>query len=395
MALLGPRQVGKTTLAHAAATACEAQGLSTLYLDAESASDRLRLADPEDFLLRHDDRLVILDEIHRLPGIFQTLRGLIDRGIRRGRDAGRFLLLGSASESLLRQSGESLAGRVAYLELAPFDPLEIDTSGAANLDVTAGRVGAAREPNGGEALDRLWVRGGFPRSFLARSDEASRIWRQNLIRTYLERDIPEFGLRVPAETLRRLWTMLAHHHGSPLNLSNIARGLDVSSVTVSRHLDLFTDLLLVRRLAPWSANVRKRLIRTPKVYLRDTGLLHALLGLGDLDELLGNPIVGSSYEGFVIESLINAAPEGAEAFFYRTVVGAEIDLLLRLPGRRLYAIEVKRSLAPRLKSGFHIACADVAPTHRFVVYPGRERYALGQGVTVVSLPDLCREIANL
>ena len=257
VALLGPRQAGKTTLAESIAARSLA-GSETVYLDLEAPADRARLADPAHYLAAHEDKLVILDEIQRAPELFQTLRGLIDSGRRRDRRAGRFLLLGSASIDLLRQSGETLAGRIAYVELGPLDILE------------------AGEAEG----EKLWIRGGFPDSFLAGSDEASAVWRENFIRTYLERDIPQLGPRIPAETLRRFWTMLAHAQGGLHNAAQFARGLAVDGKTVARYLDLMVDLLLVRRLPPYHANIRKRLVKSPKVYVRDSGIVHALLAPG-------------------------------------------------------------------------------------------------------------------
>jgi len=366
VALLGPRQVGKTTLALALAETRPA-----VYLDLESAADRAKLSDPESYLAQHADKLVILDEIQRTPQLFASLRGLIDAGRRRGQGKGRFLVLGSASIDLLKQSSESLAGRIRYLELAPFD---------------AGEVEAKR-------LDSLWLRGGFPESLLAASDAASLRWRMDFIRTYLERDIPQLGPRIPAETLRRFWTMLAHQQGGLLNAAALARSLAVDGKTIAAYLDLLVDLLLVRRLTPWHGNVRKRLVKSPKVYVRDSGLVHALLRIGDREALLAHPVVGGSWEGLAIESLIAAAPNGTEAFFFRTGAGAEIDLLLNLPGKRApWAIEVKRGLAPRIERGFHLACDDVRPARRLVVYGGTERFPIAEGVEAVSLRDLCLEL---
>ena len=349
LALLGPRQVGKTTLARAIA----AESRDCLYLDLENPGDAARLADPGRYLELHADRLVILDEIQRMPDLFRVLRGQIDERRRRGRRSRHFLLLGSASDALLRQSSESLAGRILYTELPGLDALEVEAE-----------------------HESLWTRGGFPDSLTARSDAASARWRLNFVRTYLERDIPQFGVRVPAETLRRFWTMLGHRQGGLLNASELARSLDVSVPTVTRYVDLLSDLMLVRRLPPWFANLGKRLVKTPKVYIRDSGILHSLLGLGTLDQVLSHPVTGASWEGFVIENLIAAAPFGSDAWFYRTRAGAEIDLLLHLPDRRLWAVEVKRSTAPRAGKGFEIAASDIGADERFVVYPGREPFPL-------------------
>lgn len=361
VALLGPRQVGKTTLSLALAGQ-----RPSIYLDLESDADRAKLADPELYLGSHQDKLVILDEVHRLPGLFANLRGLIDQGRRQGLRSGRFLLLGSASLDLLKQSGETLAGRIAYLELCPIDASE----------VTA------------EQRDALWVRGGFPDSLLAADENLSLLWRRDFIRTYLERDIPQLGPRIPAETLRRFWTMLAHHQGGLLNAAQFARSLGVDGKTVAAYLDLMVDLLLVRRLAPWHRNVGKRLVKSPKVYVRDSGLLHALLGLSDRESLLGHPIVGASWEGFIIETLLAAAPDGVEPSFYRTAAGAEIDLLLNFPDGRSWGVEIKRGLAPKLERGFHQACADLRPERRFVVYAGNERFPLSEGIEAIGLTEM-------
>jgi predicted AAA+ superfamily ATPase len=368
VALLGPRQVGKTTLAHEIG-----DGRPSIYLDLESHSDRAKLSDSEAYLATHEDQLVILDEVHRAPDLFQHLRGLIDRGRRRGRTTGRFLLLGSASVDLLAQSGETLAGRISYLELSPFDALEVPR----------------------ESLDALWARGGFPGSFLAASDGASFRWRRDFIRTYLERDIPQFGPGLPAETLRRLWSMLAHNQSGLLNAANLARALGIDGKTVARYIDLLVDLLLVRRLPPWHRNEGKRLARSPKVYVRDSGIVHALLRLTSLDDVLGHPVAGGSWEGMVIESILAAAPEGTHGCFYRSAAGAEVDLVLELPGSRLWAIEIKRSSAPRLERGFHHACEDLKPARRFVVYNGIERYPLNANTEALGLTQMVRLLVGM
>ncbi|MCX6937172.1 MAG: ATP-binding protein [Verrucomicrobia bacterium] len=365
VALLGPRQVGKTTLAlELGATR------PSIYLDLEDVSDRAKLEDAKSYLSDHQDKLVILDEVHRTPELFQTLRGLIDQGRRQGRTSGQFLLLGSASIDLLKQSGESLAGRISYLELSPFDVLE-----------TAAEQTAA-----------LWVRGGFPSSFLAADDQTSYEWRTDFIRTYLERDISQFGPRIPAETLRRFWTMLAHNQTGLHNAASLAEGLGVDGKTVARYLDLLVDLLLVRRLPAWHRNVGKRLIKSPKVFIRDSGIAHALLLIRNKEQLLGHPVVGASWEAFVIETLICAAPRGTEANFYRTSNGHEIDLVLTLPTGELWAIEVKRSSAPKVERGFHVACDDLSPTMRFVVYPGNERYKMNEQTEAINVFTLAQAL---
>lgn len=367
VALLGPRQVGKTTLARVIVEAAD-----SLYLDLENPSDLEKLADARGYLGAQRGRLIVLDEVQRAPGLFQELRGLIDERIHDGEAAGHFLLLGSASIDLLRQSSESLAGRIAYLELSPLDVREV----------------------GREQQTRLWIRGGFPRSFLAESDSDSAVWRENFIRTYLERDIPLLGPRIPAETLRRFWTMLAHGQGSLLNAANLARALAVEGKTVAKYLDLMVDLLLVRRLPPLHANVGKRLVRSPKTYVRDSGIVHTLLRLDDEDSVLGHPVAGMSWEGFVIETLIRAAPDRAQASFYRTATGVEVDLILELPGNRLWAIEIKRGLAPKVEKGLRVALADLNPDKAFLVSSGDERYSKGEGIEAIGLSALAEMLSG-
>lgn len=366
VALLGPRQAGKTTVAHELA-----QQSDNVYLDLESELDRAKLASPELYLAERLDRLVVLDEVHRVPGLFPVLRGLIDRARRSGRRSGLYLLLGSASLDLLQQAGESLAGRIAYRELTPFNVQELPEA----------------------EHTRLWVRGGFPESYLARTPAASLRWRQDFIRTYVERDIPLFGGRVGSEALRRLWGMLAHQQGALVNASVLARSLALDMRTVNRYLDLLVEMFLVRRLEPWHANLGKRLTKSPKLYVRDSGLLHALLGLPDEEALLGHPVVGASWESFVLENLITAAETSASAHFYRTSGGAEVDLLLNWPSGECWAIEVKRSLAPKVERGFHSACEDLQPTRKLVIYPGDEPFPLGHGVQAMPLATLCHELA--
>ena len=368
--LLGPRQVGKTTLALEIA-----RGRPSVYLDLESPGDRAKLVEPELYFAGQGNRLVILDEIQRIPQMFEVLRGVIDRGRRQGRKTGQFLILGSASLDLLRQSSESLAGRIVYRELTP---------------LLADEVGGAA----GKKLDALWLRGGFPESWFA-ADEASSVeWRQAFIRTYLERDIPQLGPRIPAETLRRFWTMLAHEQGGMFHAAKLAAALGLSGQTVARYLDLMVDLLLVRRLTPWAANVGKRLVRSPKVYVRDCGLVHALLGLPTLDDLLGHPVAGYSWEGFVIENLLAAVPVGTKSYFYRTSAGAELDLVLELGGGTRWVVEIKRSLTPKLTHGFHYAVADLRPAASWVVYPGHDRFPLAAGVEAVGLQELMARLRS-
>ncbi len=367
VSLLGPRQVGKTTLSLALA-----DKRPIVYLDLESTSDQARLQNAELYLAEHQDKLVVLDEVQRIPGLFQTLRGLIDKGRREGKRTNRFLLLGSASIELLKQSSESLAGRIAYLELTPFDLLEL----------------------GADKIDALWLRGGFPESILAADDRQSFRWRQDFIRTYLERDIPQLGPRIPAETLRRFWSMLAHNQGELLNAAKLAAGLGVDGKTVARYLDLLVDLLLVRRLTPWHSNSGKRLIKSPKTYIRDSGITHALLGIVDKEALLGHPVCGRSWEGYVIENCLSASHPHCQASFYRSSSGAECDLVLTFPDQTTWAIEVKRSQAPSLRKGFHFAKEDIQPAASFLVYPGEESFSISEGVKAVSLPTMMQLLVN-
>lgn len=365
VALLGPRQSGKTTLALEAA-----KNTPSIYLDLESERDRAKLAQPELYLSDHLDKLVILDEVHRAPSLFPVLRGLIDQARRAGKRAGQYLLLGSASLDLLQQSGETLAGRIAYLELGP---LNVQETGEALTDV-------------------LWLRGGFPESLTAPSDARSLRWRQNFIRSYLERDIPQFGPRIAADTLRRFWTMLAHHQGGLLNVAQLARNMGVDAKTAQSYIDLLCALLLVRRLPPWHANLGKRLVKSPKVYVRDSGLVHGLLDIATKEDLLSHMVLGASWEGFVIENLLSCAPPKVQGHFYRSSGGAEIDLLLTWPNGTMWAIEIKRSLSPKVERGFHAACADLSPTRKLVVYPGAESFPLGNDVLAVPLSALCAEL---
>lgn len=367
--LLGPRQVGKTTLA---LTLAESWPQGTTYLDLERPADRLRLADADAFLRAQGSKLVILDEIHRMPDLFEVLRGIIDERRRAGQRAGHFLVLGSASLDLMRQSSETLAGRIAYLEVAPIHALEWPDTG----------------------LDTLWLRGGFPESLLAKSDTASLRWRANFVQSYLQRDVPMFAPRLPAESVGRLWTMLAHQQGALLQQSRLASSLGVSSPTVERYVDLLVDLQLVRRLRPWSGNGGKRLVKMPKVYVRDSGLVHALLSLGDLDALAGHPVCGPSYEGFCVDNLIAAAP-GLQPYCYRSHAGAEIDLLFERGGRPFMGIEIKRSSAPALSKGFSIACDDLNIEQRFLVYPGQEAFPTRYGTQAIGLAALMRRLGQL
>jgi predicted AAA+ superfamily ATPase len=371
--VLGTRQVGKTTLAEEIASSMKPD---PIYLDLESPADLARLSEPEDYFELHKGKLIILDEIQRVPELFQILRVVIDRRRREGMRTGQFLILGSASLDLLKQSSETLAGRIAYKELNGLTASEITTKGQGEIN-------------------RLWLRGGFPDSFLAKTDETSLRWRLNFISTYLEREVPQFGTRIPAITLRRLWTMLAHSQGGQLNNAKLGSNLDVSAPTAKRYIELLEDLLLIRSLRPWSGNIGKRLVKAPKIYIRDSGITHALLNLTTLDDVLGHPVVGSSWEGFVIENLISCLPVGVTSWFYRTSAGAEIDLVVEQNNKKKYAIEIKRSMSPSLSKGFHLGCEDIKATQRFIVYPGKERFPVTKEVSAISLPDMMNELRGL
>lgn len=371
VAILGPRQVGKTTLARSLA-----DHENAVYLDLEWPEDRQKLIDPAFFLSRYADRLVILDEIHRVPEIFQPMRRIIDDGRRQGKGVGRFLILGSASIDLLKQSGETLAGRIEYIEMEGLDCLEIES--------------------GQKALTQLWMRGGFPDSYLATSDEDSVSHRRNFIRTYLERDVPQFGPRIPSGTLERLWTMVAHSQGGLLNAADLGRSLSITGKTINSYLDLLCDLLLLRRLPPYFANTKKRLVKSPKVYVRDSGLLHALLGIADFEQLAGHPVIGSSWEGFVIENILSAAPDSTRASFYRTSAGAEVDLLLELPGQtKPWAIEIKQGSVPKASRGFHESIKELKPEKAFILYGGDDSYPLSNSIEATSLRMFCKGLKRV
>ena len=363
--LLGPRQVGKTTLARKIATEWPA---GALYLDMERPADRRRLDDADAYLRGQRGKLVVIDEIHRVPGLFEILRGIIDERRAGGERAGHFLLLGSAGIELMRQASESLAGRISILEIRPFDVAE-----AASTAIDVGSC---------------WLRGGFPDSLLAASDAASLEWRRSFIVSYLERDVPMFAPRLPAVTVGRLWTMLAHQQGAQINQARLAGSLGVSAPAVGRYVDLLVDLKLVRCLPPWSGNYGKRLTKAPKVYIRDSGLVHALLELENAHDLAGHPVAGPSFEGMVIENLIGAAGERRVPYFFRTHAGAEIDLVVEKGGVPELAIEIKRASAPTLDKGFAIACDDLGIERRYVVYPGSERFPLRHRAEAIPLLEL-------
>ena len=358
--LLGPRQVGKTTLARELAAAWP----GAVMLDLERESDRARLARPDLFFARHRDRLVVLDEVQNAPELFAALRPEIDQD----RRPGRFLLLGSASGKLLQQSSESLAGRVAYLELAPFLVSEV----AADQD----------------GLMRLLLRGGFPLSHAAPDDALSFLWREDFTRTFLERDLPQLGVTIPAETLRRFWRMLAHVHGQQFNASQLGQALGgLAHTTVGRYLDLLVQTMMVRRLEPLHVNLGKRLVKSPKVYVRDSGLLNYLLNLSSLEVLLGHPVVGAAWEGLVVEQVYANVPGAADLAYFRTAAGAELDLVLSLSGKR-YAFEAKFSTSPKPSRGFWQAMKDLEVERAWVVAPVEAEYPLDERVDVVPCSSL-------
>ena len=366
VALLGPRQVGKTTMARAVATGHP----HAIVLDLERESDRAVLGQPELFFATHRDRLLVLDEVQFMPGLFSALRPEIDAD----RRPGRFLLLGSASGDLLRQSGESLSGRVSCLELTPLLAAELQITELAGLQ-------------------SLWLRGGFPLSYLAPDDDASYVWRQDFIRSFLQRDLPDMGVRVPAETLRRFWQMLAHLQGQLFNASQLGLSLGgASHTTATRYLDVLVDTMMVRRLQPHLVNVGKRLVKSPKVYLRDSGVLHALLGIATVQDLQGHPVAGASWEGFVVEQVASQLPPDAQLSFYRTAAGTELDLVIEHRSRKI-GVEIKFSSAPKPTKGFWQALQDLQIDRAFVVAPVSRRYPLAEGVDVLPLHNLTQLLA--
>ena len=356
VALTGPRQCGKTTLARAIAAADPER--STIF-DLESAVERRRLQAPEQ-TLGGLSGLVVIDEIQREPALFETLRVLVDRAD----NPTRFLVLGSASPALVRGISESLAGRVGLVDLSGFDLTEI----------------------GPESWRTLWLRGGFPRAYLARHDRASAVWRRSFVQTFLERDIPQLGITVPAETIRRFWTMLAHYHGQVWNAAEFARALGSSEGTARRYLDILTGSFMVRALPPWFANVRKRQVKSPRIYVRDTGLLHTLLTLETGDALAGHPKVGASFEGFAVEQIAGACETG-DVYFWATHGGAELDLLVMRGGKR-YGFECKLADAPGTTRSMRVAVHDLELEHLWVVYPGHEAYPLDDRISVLPVADI-------
>ena len=374
VAILGPRQAGKTTLAlHVSGLT----GKKTAYFDLESDADFNKFTDAEAFLKRHRDTLVILDEVQRKPDLFRLLRGIVDERKRNGEKAGQFLLLGSASRDLLQQSSESLAGRIRYLELSPFSFSELQQ--AEGLDF---------QP------EKLWLRGGFPDSYMATSDTESWNWRHDFISTYLERDLPQMGVGIAPNNLRRMWRMLAHYHGNQVNFSELGRSLEMSHPTVKFHIDILTDFYMLRQLPPFAANLKKRLVKSPKIYLRDSGILHNLLNVSNIDSLLSHPGLGASWEGFAVENILSLLDSRWSFSYYRTATQIELDLVLELPFGEIWAVEIKRSAVPKPGRGFYEACRDVNAARRWIVTAGTDRYPLPDGVEVLGLADFLRVIAD-
>jgi hypothetical protein len=347
-----------------------ADTIPSVYLDLENRLDLQKAKDIEAFHRENSDKLIILDEVQRLPEIFAPIRGLIDKERRKGNRAGQFLFLGSASIDLLKQSSETLAGRISYIEMFPVNALEY-----------------VKDSKDIKSLNNLWLRGGFPDSLLLGNDDTSLNWRYSFIKTYLERDIPQLGPRIPAETLERFWMMLAHSQGTNINASKLAANIEVSSVSIARYIDLLVDLLLIRKVQPYTANIKKRLVKSPRIYVRDSGITHALLNIRSYNDLLGHPVVGKSWEGFVIENIMSVLPPRVRAYYYRTVGGAEIDLVLEFGVNEKWAIEIKKGTSFSIGRGFYEACEDIQPQKKFVIYAGEDKFVSQHGVIATSVYD--------
>ncbi len=368
VALLGPRQVGKTTLALALSKIDIDK--PAYYLDLERDTDLAKLEDAEGFLEQFENQLLIIDEVQLKPDLLRVLRSLIDIRKRAGEANAQFLLLGSASRDLLRQSSETLAGRIRYLELKPFSVAEIQAQDPLMF-----------------SIEKLWFRGGFPQSYLAPTDEESWKWRSDFIAAYVERDIPQLGINISAVRMRRFWTMLAHLQGQQINRSLIGKSLELSHTSIRNYLDILTDLYMVRQLQPWSGNTKKRLVKSPKIYLRDSGLLHRLLSISEYDDLLGHPVLGHSWEGFIVENILGHLSDKWRASYYRTAEQTEIDLILEKSSKEVWAVEIKRMSAPKTRIGFHRACEEVKPTRKYVVYAGKERFPLANGTEAIGIAE--------
>ncbi len=362
--LLGARQVGKTTLAKSIAHDFKK---ASVYLDLENPDDFVKLNEPSLYFKDNADKLIILDEIQLKPELFPLLRSVVDDGERNG----RFLILGSASPDLLNKSSQSLAGRIRYHELNPFSAFEV----------------------GVENAERLWIRGGFPDAYLAADLDGAFDWIAAFIKTFLERDLGMLGFRLSPHSMRRVWTMLAHYHGSTVNYSSLSRALDVTDPTVRHWIDVLEDTYMLRSVRPWSGNTAKRLVKSPKIYLRDSGIVHNLLGIEDKEKLLSHPVLGASWEGFVIEQIVAASPERSNFSFYRSSNGHEVDLIVETPKKGTLAFEIKRSLSPSLSSGTYAALEDIAPNKAYVVYSGEETYRMSEDITVIPLASVLEMFA--
>ncbi|MBL4574413.1 MAG: ATP-binding protein [Gammaproteobacteria bacterium] len=366
VALLGPRQVGKTTLALELSKSSLNKPVH--YLDLELDTDIAKLEDAEGFLRTFADKLLIIDEVQLKPDLFKVLRGLIDIRKRAGENNAQYLLLGSASRDLLRQSSESLAGRIRYLELKPFSVMEVEALDPLEF-----------------SPEKLWFRGGFPQSYLAPSNEESWNWRSDFIASYIERDIPQLGANISATKMRRFWTMVSHFQGQQVNMSTLGKSLEASHTTIKNYLDILTGLYMLRQLQPWAGNTKKRLVKSPKIYIRDTGLLHRLLSISDFDDLLGHPVLGHSWEGFVIENILGNLSDKWRASYYRTSDQTEIDLVLEKSTKEVWAIEIKRTSSPKTKTSFHNACREVKATRKFIIYGGTENFPLANDTEAIGL----------
>ena len=368
VALLGPRQVGKTTLALEISKNNFSKPVS--YIDLELDSDLAKLDDAESYLRTFENKLLIIDEVQLKPDLFKVLRGLIDIRKRAGELSAQFLLLGSASRDLLQKTSETLAGRIRYLELKPFLVPEISAKNPLEF-----------------SPEKLWFRGGYPQSYLAPDDNESWNWRSDFISSYIERDIPQLGINIAATKMRKFWKMLSHYQGQQINMSALGKSLEVSHTTIKNHLDILTDLYMVRQLQPWSGNTKKRLVKSPKIYVRDTGILHHLLSISEYDDLLGNPVVGHSWEGFVIENILGSLSDKWTASYFRTSEQTEIDLILEKSDTETWAIEIKRSSAPKIRSGFHRACKEIHATRKFAVYSGKERFQISENTEAIGIVE--------
>ncbi len=370
VALLGSRQVGKTTLARELKLA-----KAVHYLDLERPSDLAKLADPELYLSSNAGKLIVLDEIQRLPGLFAVIRSLVDDRRRSGEKSAQFLILGSASPELLRQSSETLAGRITYLELTPFQLLEL--------------------PDSPGAMSQHWFRGGYPESYLAPSDQAATQWCDDFITTYVERHLPQLGVGSSPQQLRRLCSMLAHQQGATLNLAKIGASLGIDGKTVRHYVDLLEGLYLLRCLPAWGRNAGKRLVKAPKVYWRDTGLLHMLSGLPTLEHVLGHPLCGHSWEGYCIEQIVSVLSKDTQCSHYRTHAKAEVDLVLETPAGEITAIEIKRTLSPKLTPGFLESAATLGAHRGYFIIPSGDAYPLSNQVEAVSLREFLQRMKTL